>query len=367
MTICFVLFVLGLLLSVIAFRIKKGKTWLFLLASVCLLELTAALAYRAKNGYLVYNQRVNENKALFIDDSYAVCQLKPSIDTVIHGNHVFHNSHSWRSQALDTTKQTIVCIGGSTTYGVGVSNHETWPYLLQNKVGDSISVINLGIPGHATYDHFSTMLRELPKINPAITIFHVGLNNMRLSHLSNNKNNIEHYHTESLRQSVGLNFRSKLPRCASVHFLYDLIRLVGLAPKNNVPHAMEADDVMVSKDQVKAIYKNHLNQLITLAKQYSQQILFVPQVLIPDAFVNQQYEWWAPNIPDSMLVPLMHEFNAITEQVALNNNVVYVKSMEQLPVKLSHFGDPSHLNAAGNQLFADTLSTYINHTYFQQR
>lgn len=357
---CLVLFVLGLLLLVGSFRVKKGKIWLFILASVFLLELTAALAYRAKNGYLIYNQISNQNHDLFEADPYTVCKLKANIDTIIKGKHVLHNQHGWRSPEETNLKNSIVCIGGSTTYCVGVANKDTWPYVLQEKLGDTVSVINLGVPGHTTNEHFATMLHELPTIQPQSIIFHVGLNDMRLAYLANIKSNYANHHAAALYQSVGLDYRSQLPKIASVYVLSDLMIKLGLAPAPWLPQTIKANDVVQSTKVLKTIYKNHLEQLITLGKQYTKHIVFVPQVLIPEAFFNQQYAWWAPFIPDNQLVPLMDEFNAITKEVALANNCQYIDAVDNIPFTINHFTDPSHLNEEGLQWFADSLAINLS-------
>jgi hypothetical protein len=359
MTICLVLFVLGLLLLVAAFRVKKGKTWLFILAGVCLLELTAALAYRAKNGYLIYNQISNENHDLFEADPYTVCKLKANIDTIIKGKHVLHNQHGWRSLEETNLKNPVVCIGGSTTYCVGVANKDTWPYVLQKKLGDTVSVINLGVPGHTTNEHFATMLYELPNIQPQAIIFHVGLNDMRLSYLANQTNNYRKHHAAALYQSVGLDYRGNLPRIALAHVLSDVCVKLGLAPTPWLPETIAASNPVETKKQLQTNYKNHLEQLITLAKQYTNNIVFVPQVLIPEAFFNQQYAWWAPFIPDNQLVPLMDEFNTITKKIALANNCQYINAIDNIPFTINHFTDPSHLNEEGLKWFVDSLVTNL--------
>ena len=359
MTICLVLFVLGLLLLVAAFRVKKGKTWLFILAGVCLLELTAALAYHAKNGYLIYNQRPNENSELFEADPYTICNLKPNIDTVIKGKHLVHNSLGWRDDAYQQKAFQVVCIGGSTTYGVGVANKDTWPNKLEQALPDTLNVINLGVPGHTTNEHFATMLYELTNIHPQVIIFHVGLNDMRLAHLANIKSNYANHHAAALYQSVGLDYRSQLPNIASVHVLSDLLIKLGLAPQPWLPETIAASNPTETKKQLQATYKNHLEQLITLGKQYTNHIVFVPQVLINEAFYNQNYAWWAPYIPDNELVPIMEEFNAITKEVALANNCQYVDAVDNIPFTLKHFTDPSHLNEEGLQWFTDSLVPYV--------
>lgn len=50
--------------------------------------------------------------------------------------------------------QTLVCIGDSITYGMGVANpaRDAWPALLQGKLGDGWNVVNLGVSGTTLLD-----------------------------------------------------------------------------------------------------------------------------------------------------------------------------------------------------------------------
>lgn len=65
-------------------------------------------------------------------------------DYLLHG---YYNIHGYRGEVLGAKEQNeyrIACFGGSTTYGFGVAENESWPAQLQKQLGKSYSVINLG-------------------------------------------------------------------------------------------------------------------------------------------------------------------------------------------------------------------------------
>lgn len=335
------------------------------LATILIIELTAAIAYRFKDGYLIYHKRPNPNTALFETDPYSICRLKANVDTIINKQHVYHNEFGWRDTVYQPKPYQIACIGGSTTYGVGVSNKDTWPNMLEHLLADSIQVINLGVPGHTTNEHFSTLIYDAAIIRPKLIIFHVGLNDMRLAYTSDLDAKYLTHHYPALYRSVGLDFRNQLPPVASLRLLADLAIKAGLTEPTPNINLEKTSDPKKNINQLKAIYRLKLKQLIALARVYTDHIVFVPQVLIPEAFYHSNYQWWAPHLPDSEVVSLMHEFNVITREVAETHRCLYVDNISNIPFSLEHYTDPSHLNQQGINWFTDSLAAYLKGQYIK--
>ncbi len=65
----------------------------------------------------------------------------------------------------------IIIVGGSLSYGYGLSDEETWPWLLQRKLS-SYKVLNYSTPGYGTYQALLMLERVLPKLSsPKIVIY----------------------------------------------------------------------------------------------------------------------------------------------------------------------------------------------------
>ena len=76
-----------------------------------------------------------------------------------------------------TNKNNTYILGGSTTFGQGVSDNETWPYFYQKLSGRS--VINFGASGYSQDDEIKKLLYLLRKgYRPNRVIFFDGLNSI---------------------------------------------------------------------------------------------------------------------------------------------------------------------------------------------
>lgn len=77
----------------------------------------------------------------------------------------------------------MVAVGGSTTYGFGVKDEETYPYQLQKKIGQiyqhikykKLEIINAGVSGYHSYHHI-LRFPELLALKPDVILLHVGWN-----------------------------------------------------------------------------------------------------------------------------------------------------------------------------------------------
>ncbi|RMH54995.1 MAG: SGNH/GDSL hydrolase family protein [Candidatus Hydrogenedentota bacterium] len=72
----------------------------------------------------------------------------------------------------------IIAMGGSTTFGVGVKDNETYPFYLEKKLreaGLSVQVLNAGVQGYHSYHHL-LRLSELFKLEPDMILLYTGWN-----------------------------------------------------------------------------------------------------------------------------------------------------------------------------------------------
>jgi lysophospholipase L1-like esterase len=102
---------------------------------------------------------------------------------------VSHNSLGYRGPEITAAKPPgtlrILCLGGSSTYGVGASSDLfTWPAQLQLALADAhpatrIEVVNAGVPGYTSYESLIDLELKGVDLAPDIVIVYQGFNDLR--------------------------------------------------------------------------------------------------------------------------------------------------------------------------------------------
>ncbi len=99
-----------------------------------------------------------------------------------------YNSYGFRGDEFQEQKHDIdfriFAVGGSTTYGSGVTDDETWPAYLQQIInekitGKKIEVINAGIPGADTNGELKSIKQKLVRLSPDLIIMFDGWNDLQ--------------------------------------------------------------------------------------------------------------------------------------------------------------------------------------------
>jgi uncharacterized protein YjbI with pentapeptide repeats len=91
----------------------------------------------------------------------------------------FRGSEFIKNKPDDTYR--IITVGGSTTFGSGVTNENTWPKILEKKLqsiseGKNIEVINAGIPAAASFIESKLIKEKLIDFKPDLIIIFDGNN-----------------------------------------------------------------------------------------------------------------------------------------------------------------------------------------------
>jgi lysophospholipase L1-like esterase len=127
----------------------------------------------------------NPEVALIQSHPYLSYALTPGFDRP--GLH--HNALGYRGPEIDPRKPAgvtrILCLGGSSTYGVGVSSDAaTWPARLKASLGQAFpgrtfEVVNAGAPGYSTFENVIDLAIRGINLHPDIVIVYQGFNDIR--------------------------------------------------------------------------------------------------------------------------------------------------------------------------------------------
>lgn len=98
------------------------------------------------------------------------------------GNTITYNSKGYRTKEFADTKSSvrIACFGGSSTFGTGCDDDQTWPYRLQCGLDEAApgkyEVINAGFGSYNTALISNLFKNEFFRYKPDIVIFYCGYN-----------------------------------------------------------------------------------------------------------------------------------------------------------------------------------------------
>ena len=341
-------------------KISRGKRLIFIIALGLLLLVVAeglcAIALRLAEGQWPYTRPKSANYLLF--ESHPEWTLTPrkGADVTVQGNRHQHNSDGFRGNefARVKTKFRIACIGGSTTYCVGVANDSTWPFYLDQRLQPAAEVFNFGIPAHSTVEHKKLLPQVLAKYAPDLVIFQIGLNDLRNMNLADPGPDYANYHEPSLRFSVAdACRRDRLPPCALLHgavVLLETLKVLKVAPSVPVGHVSDAVDPRIVET-----FRTNLDILVRDCLAQHVRVVLLPHALSPEMITETNYKWWAPYLTQRGIFNAEAALNDVMRRQADGEQVIYASFMAGETWQTTEFCDPTHLNADGNLRLARLL------------
>ena len=243
----------------------------------------------------------------------------------------------------------IVALGGSTTYGFYDGYYESWPYLLENKLNQSLDdkkykVINAGIPGQTTNGINRLLTEEVISWKPDMIILHSLYNHINID-------------TPTLHEGgKGLDYGFRMLTA----LLYDksllatyLINVVGL--KSGSKFRTKQDT-----------YRYLLGEIIDKANQENIKIIVLKQLILPELFRRVHKD--SRTRDTNVFSPEQYkEFLAIIDEVSEEKECILVdfsafsnKCEDKLDILLKD--KKVHFSDYGKELLAETLAEEIIET-----
>jgi len=126
------------------------------------------------------------------------------------------NSYGFRGKEIsarkDKNKVRVMCLGGSTTYGVEVHDDQSWPAILEEILnaiteGDKFEVINAGVPGYLSGHSLYRLEHEMLDLTPDIVVVMDGLNDVATALMdTSTSRSIRAYHGQTMQRDDGGGF-----------------------------------------------------------------------------------------------------------------------------------------------------------------
>lgn len=347
---------------------RLGKLIVGSLVSLLVLEVCSLIALRVNLGYWLYGASLNPNAWVFEDHPNMVATMMGKQRYIVpkKGSSITitHNSLGFRGGEFGPKSGSlrVIAVGGSTTYGVDVSNDTTWTAKLEHYLGKGYEVLNLGVAGHATAEHLYLMGAVVSRLQPDVVLLHIGLNDMHCMHSPEITPLFNKCHSKLLALSTGRCFAEKLPQLAIVQTIIATLQNLGWVPRcPSLPKATA--EFSVVDDRVVNDFKARAGALVSMALALKAKVVLVPQVgFNQKALAQGAYRWWTPYLDQRSLPEFMKRFNQELRGIATQMGVSYVDAIDETSWPDDIFVDASHLNATGNEQLATLIAPKILET-----
>lgn len=332
-------------------------------------ELTGQVIYYVVNGYPLYESEKHRSESrLFELHPYLVGRIKKNKKITKEGITITSTEKHTRWTGAPKNQDKLIrvaILGGSTTFGTGVTDKDSWPAILQKLLGNRYSVTNYGVPGYSTVEAIIQMALTVPEIRPQIVIFYEGWNDIRNFH---DKVAGSDYFSHGMMQYTNLqigglsNRQTLFDKIAGISSIFKLthvlISMASADKRNNIHGPI----FRTTDEKINKLYVRNLRTLKKLSNSIDAYAMFIPQVLNYSAFFNSdKSRSWTPFIIDSALPELLDQFNALMGDVCKVNDAhcQVVNEVTAVNWHPGDFIDDGHLSASGGRKFARIVATRI--------
>jgi lysophospholipase L1-like esterase len=284
------------------------------------------------------------------------------------------NRHGLRGEPLVMPKaagtRRVVALGGSTTFGYSVDDHEAWPSRLASTLGPGYEVLNAGRPGATTYRNFAYLRDHLLRLDPDVLILYEGFNDMWRAVRRHAGEQADYgIVDEGLPPTPGaLDQGDPLPWAWRVSLLGDRgarwigHRLGAWRPSWPEPPVgggpFEFDPAIVS------IYEKNLAAMVRLGRAHGVQPVLATfaacdDAALPPAEIERRMSYVTREIPQLDPVTAlraMELYREVTRRVARTEGVPLVDLAVVLPKDLRAFTDTVHFTPEGERAVAEALA-----------
>lgn len=276
---------------------------------------------------------------------------------------------------------SIICIGGSTTECRFLSDAHAWPFLLGEKLKDSVPglwINNAGIDGHSTFGHLLLVKEYILKLKPKYVLLLTGVNDVETQKPESfdemNENKIHFTSFKSFLKSA-LN-KTEIGATAFQLYAVKLAYKKGLIHKEvdfkNLPDTILPPAYMLQQLQQQQpflnAYQKRLQEIITLCSVSKIKPILLTQPSLYGAYTDSA----TGVIMDTKYYPVDATIrnNILQEQVLESYNNV-VRSFEKqtpvidlarlMPKNSAFYYDFIHFNNKGAEKVALLLSNELKH------
>jgi len=323
----------------------------------------------------------------------------PGIDSVFH---ITVNESGYRSPStFGLDRYGILTIGGSTTHCVGLSDVDSWPWLLENKLNQNshqkYTVGNIAALGHHSGNHLLQLKHMEPQFeNIKMVLILVGINDFRRFFISDTHytptSQDKHLFNRTFLQypiefaeewyqktELWLNIRDARNTYKNIKNSNKNHDLDELTKRYNT--ARQGVDLMVKKydsskktdelvDITEAVkdFETNLKEIVSIAHNRNIKPVFITQPTLWNENMSKYEEkiaaYSSPQVNGAFLSPNAMEiglelFNNKLREISKQDNVELIELALHLPKDTSVFFDDCHFNKSGSAKVASFVYTEL--------
>ena len=331
------------------------------------IEIAAQAAYRVYKGKWYWSDRARSGRQMIQPHPWFGATLVPNVSDERNGVRISHNSFRCRGPEFARPKPAglfrIVTLGGSTTYGTGVSDHQVWQRFLNQELGTGVEVVNMASPGGTTVETFAQSGLLFSEVQPDVAVYYMGWNDARVQHVKNlwpdwsdahGKYMLAFgYQTRDFDQPLAIGFLAK--RLLFRYFFGSMEAEKVMGTLDGTP------DAFTDRPDQRALghYERNLRNIVAVCRKQNIVPVFVPQILNYHVLTSDKPYGWLPFVRDRDLKAIMAAYNERLERVAKEEEVLFAKEVLQQNYPPTDFVDNGHFSEAGNKRFAGALSVAL--------
>lgn len=340
-----------------------GKLIFFVIASALFFEVTTRVyfAVKAKKAYYLF-YGICSTKSIddFLHRGKKIDPKEPAdTKTTLDAKEYYETSVTMRHRVMPYVKEPgvyrIIAIGGSTTWGDGAKDDETYPYYLEEKFnqrmpsGDikKVEVLNAGVGGDDISRSLDLIKTSLIKLSPDMVIIFGGWNDIfpviqkETAEVISNK-----YLLWFMRHSMFfVAAREKLALALHDHAEYAWVR----TDKNK-----RSESALDLNDPSFARYEAALFEMVRYLKSVGVKPVIVR---FPYRFYHDKPGQFEAGMTSYQWKPAVEKAYQIAEKVsnATGAPIIDCETPFNHLDKTKFFGDVMHMTPAGNKVFADVV------------
>jgi lysophospholipase L1-like esterase len=316
--------------------------------------------------------RGDASRFRFVPDADLPYRLKPGFEQRSPGGLQVtrHNQAGFRANDDFAPKEPgvlrIICLGGSTTYGVSVAdNNATYPAVLEQLLNNEprvpgvarVEVLNLGVGGYNSREVLANFEHHGSLLEPDVVLIQSAVNDVTPRLYPGFRADYGHFRKPLQPVEPGpaarAVYRSQLLVIAG--WKLGLLDPLTLQARSQYPMPTGAEAVANLADNDPEAYRANIAEVVRAALDAGARVWLLTQAHL---FDTPGYQ--APD-EDSRLLDTAYstgltEHNQILRDLALETGAGLVDLERDMPLERRYFSDPVHMTEAGNRVKARIIA-----------